>query len=512
MDKNQSKFKVFNIQLPDVPEFKETFNRQGFIEFGYNNTLPTYYLSLLNRSALHNAIVTGKAQMIGGNGFDKHEISNQGYAFLMNSLNSEGMDLEEILSRISFDLEIFGAFALYLVWDDKRKKIQQIEHISPETLRIAKPNPKFPHKQDYYLCDNWSDWRRKGIEFIPGFSLTDRKEAGTILYVREYRSGAKYYGSPGYMPGARWCELEYEISSFHLHNIKNGFAPSLMINYVDGPPPSDEAMEFEINRMKSEYKGARGTGEVIFTWSEGKDRAPVITPIETNSNDNKFIALTTDMRQGIINAHRVNDPTLFGIRDEGGLHIGQSEILDALEMFQTSYVTPKQRLIEKALQRIANINGVPDKITISEYKIKYSKMDLQVSDILSILTSPLQAPSKMALLTSSGYTEDEASKLLGTDVNGVAPTGAPTASPTGGTSSTVSDAEQSDEQPEVNVNVQNLTAKQHQQLLRIIRQFNKGQITQDAATVLLKSGLGFTDEQILSLLGVDDNQQIKNNI
>ncbi len=356
-----SNFKVFNLQDIDrsIPSFSETINRANFIEFGENNNMPNYYLSLLNRSSLHNAIVSGKSQMIGGNGFEKADISNAGYSFIQNSMNSEGMDMEEVLARISFDLEIFGAFALNLVWNKGRNRIQQIEHISPNILRVAKPKADYPFKQDYYLSEDWNDWRRKGAEFIPGFSLTDRKAQSTIMYVREYRAGARFYGSPGYMPGARWCELEYEISNFHLSNIKSGFAPSLIINYTSGIP-SDEAMEFEIKRMKNEYQGTRNAGEVIFTWSENKDKAPIITPIQTNNSDKKFIEVTTDMRQGIINAHRVNDPKLFAVGKDDGIHFGQTDSLNSLQEFQTSYITPKQRLIEKALQRIANINGVPD--------------------------------------------------------------------------------------------------------------------------------------------------------
>src|ERR1035437_6244390 len=269
MERNEnSNFKLFNMNssmglTPEVPEFKETCNRQVYVEFGVNNAMPDYYLSLLNRSSLHNAIVTGKAQMIGGNGFEKSQLSNSGYSFIQNSMNSEGMDLEEVLARVSLDLEIFGAFALNLVWNKARTRIQQVEQISPNLLRIARPDPANPYKQNYYLCEKWSEWRRNGIEYIPGFSLVDRRAQSTIMYVKEYRAGAKFYGSPGYMPGARWAELEYEISNFHLNNVKNGFAPSLIINYTNGIP-SDEAMEFEIRRMKSEYKGSRGTGEVIF--------------------------------------------------------------------------------------------------------------------------------------------------------------------------------------------------------------------------------------------------------
>ena len=59
----------------------------------------------------------------------------------------------------------------------------------------------------------------------------------------------------------------------------------------------------------------------------------------------------------------------------------------------------------------------------------------------------------------------------------------------------------------VNENVKNLTAKQHQQLSRIIRQYSKEQLTRQQATILLKTGLGFTDEEVNGLLGDEPTPQ-----
>jgi len=53
----------------------------------------------------------------------------------------------------------------------------------------------------------------------------------------------------------------------------------------------------------------------------------------------------------------------------------------------------------------------------------------------------------------------------------------------------------------VNENIKNMTAKQHQQLLRIIRQFKRGQLDKVQASILIKSGLGLDDSEVEALLG-----------
>jgi hypothetical protein len=60
------------------------------------------------------------------------------------------------------------------------------------------------------------------------------------------------------------------------------------------------------------------------------------------------------------------------------------------------------------------------------------------------------------------------------------------------------------EQLAVNENIKNLTGRQHQQLLRIIRQFGQGKITREVAVTLIKTGLGLMDSDINTLLGVDE--------
>ena len=58
---------------------------------------------------------------------------------------------------------------------------------------------------------------------------------------------------------------------------------------------------------------------------------------------------------------------------------------------------------------------------------------------------------------------------------------------------------------QVNENLKNLTGRQHQQLLRIIRQFSQGKITKEIAATMLKTGLGMTDQDINAMLGVDED-------
>ena len=417
--KNNIRLMNFGIGA-DVPLYKENPSINGWIDFGDDNLLPNYYLSLMARSSIHNAILKGKAQMIGGNGFNKDNLSNEALNFLKNPYNE--FDMEEILARISYDLEVYGGFCLNVVWSKDRSRIAEIAYISPQRVRVAIPDPKFPNIESYYLCDDWENWRRKDIIKYPGFSVSDRSDASQILFVKEYRPGRYFYPEPEYMSAVRWIELQYEVSHFHLANIRNGFSPSLLINFTNDVP-SDEEMDMLIRRTNQEYKGAGSAGKVIYTFSKDKDSAPQITPIDPNNTDNRFLQLSDEMSQGIFTGHRVTNPSIFGVRDKGGLITGKSDLLDSLEMFQSMYITPKQKFIEKCFQRLINLNGINDMIKITEYQMKFSKMDLGISELMAIITSPISREQKIAILTSNGYEEKEAEEFVGTGTITPTPTG-----------------------------------------------------------------------------------------
>ena len=52
------------------------------------------------------------------------------------------------------------------------------------------------------------------------------------------------------------------------------------------------------------------------------------------------------------------------------------------------------------------------------------------------------------------------------------------------------------EETKVNESLKNLTGRQLQGIQRIVRKFNKEELTFDQASQLLKSGFGFNDEEV----------------
>ena len=408
MEKNDKiKIKVMNMSSEYyTPFFEERKIKDSWITWGVDNLFPDRLLQLMNKSSKHNAILKTKAAMIGGNGFKKDGLSLTTLQFLKNVYNK--YDLDEILARVSYDLEIYGSFCLNIVWSKDRKSIAQINYMDPRKVRIATYREEF-QVDHYWVSDDWSSIRKNTPVLYPGFSIKDRSKASQILYVKEYRPGCEWYGIPEYISAANWIELEWEIAMFHLSSIRQGFHPSMVINFANAVP-SEEEMDSVIRRLRDEYEGASRGGKVIFTFSDSKDTAPVITPIDLNNSDERFIELNKNVTEGIFVGHRATNPNLFGVRVSGELG-NKNDLIESLQVFQAQYVDSKQQLLEQTFNRLSKINGITEKLEINKFKLEMTWQPV-VQDMLNILQSPLADEQKINMLILVGYSEDDATKLV----------------------------------------------------------------------------------------------------
>ena len=337
--------------------------------------------------------------MIGGGGFNAagNPINE---AFIENKGNVYTLD--EILTRISYDFEVYGNFCINPIWDRARKGISQINYIDVSKVRMKSDG-------GYLVSDNWSRIRGNKPVLYPSFSEINRASGSQILWVKDYRPGSEWYSLPEYISAENWIEAEFEISKFHRSQIKGGFHPQLIINFAETPTP-EERTEV-VRRLKETYAGSDAE-KLFVTFSDGKDKTPVITPITLNNSDEKYLALNKAVTEGIMSGHRVVNPSLFGIKTEGELG-GKNNILESQDIFNAQYVVPKQKIIEDVFNNLCSINGGGG-LTINKFRIE-TTINPNVSEIIQLLTSSLNTTQKAEMLKLIGYDSESIKKLLYTN-------------------------------------------------------------------------------------------------
>ncbi len=433
-----------------VPVFKEN-KRREWIEYGEKNNYPEYLLTLYNKSAKHNAIINAKSHYIFGNGFENGN----------NKVNYEGETLNDISRKIVKDRVIFGGARIEIIWG-LNKKIAQVYHCDYTQLR--------KHKEGGFLFkENWDDkYNRDEPVYIPEFNPAN-PVGSQIFEICDYRPGIKYYPLPDYIGCLNYIETDIEISKFYLSSIKNGMMPSKMIQFYEGANVTDEKKANIERRWQSKFAGAENAGKFILVFNTSKDKQVTVDDLSASELDKHFQELNKTTQQEIYAGHNITSPMLFGIKTEGQLG-GTNELQISYAVFQNTYSTPKAKEIGNEISYLMSFSNFP-----GEYELKPTDpvgINIDIKDVMDKL------PVRF-ILEKVGVPEDMWAE-----------------SPAGTVAPTQQAAENTNEA------LRSLTAKQHQQLRRVIREYSKGILTEAAAKTLLKTSLGLSDEDINSILGV----------
>lgn len=399
--------KLFSFSSNEVPQYGERINNNlKCIEWGCDSD-PIYLNMLSLKCASHSAIIKTKANMIGGQGWQKAGLSPQAISFLKNKANK--LNLDKILKLVSHDYEQLGAFALELIWSKDRKSIAEINYIHPYNLKVVPAeqiiDSEYPDRDGWLLADNWDKryLTKHPPVFYWGFDEDDRENESQILYVKQNQGSIGYYGIPSWIGCKVWCEIDYKLGDWHLHNIDNGMTPNLLINFNSLPP--DEEQDEVVRRTKTQYNGVKGE-KTIITFSDGKENAPNILPINLNQNEQAFKDLMEISEGKIFKGHQVNNPVLFGVLVPGQIG-GTNQLLESLSMFQANYIVHKQLDIQNVFNEIAEINGIQDRLFVEKYNLNL-EVSLDAKSILLVLESTVQNNQKIETFIALGYTREQA--------------------------------------------------------------------------------------------------------
>lgn len=355
-----------NIDLPIVREN----GWKDYVQWGIDNKFPQFIVDTYHTRAITlKTIINRKVKMIGSQGWEV-PTDPASLAFYKNIYNQD--DADEVLYKITFDLELFDGFALGVRWSNDGERISEIYHIPFESIRVDKNNGIEGIPDWYWFSDDWTD-RREKPKKVQGFSPKFKDNKNQIYYCASYQPGHKmYYPVPLFYSAMNWVIAEWEISNFHRSTIQNGFNAGFLLNFATGIPSFDE-MERTHKEIQSKYTGTYNSGKFILTFSEGVDQQPTLVPIPLADTDGRYTALNDLIKENIFTASEVTNPELMGVSIPGSLG-GKTQMLEGLEIFQSVYIGPKQRFIEKKINKLVLLNG-GQPMKINKYIIDLNKIE-----------------------------------------------------------------------------------------------------------------------------------------
>ena len=347
---SHSDVRVVNLSTYTSPKIVETKNKD-WVSYGADNNYFQYLIDRYNGSPTNNAVINGISQMIFGKGLDATDSNRKPDQYAQ----AVSLFKKDAVRRLAYDLKLMGQCAIQVIYSKDRTKIAQVEHLPVETLRAEKCNEDGKIEAYYYHSD-WANAKPNDKPLrIPAYGCS--KEAIEILYVKPYKAGFYYYSPVDYQGGLQYSELEEEISNYHLNNILNGLAPSMLINFNNGTPSEEDRRLIE-QRIAQKFSGSSNAGKFILAFNDNKESQAEITPVQLSDAHNQYQFLSDESTKKIMVAHRVVSPMLLGIKYSSGLGNNADELKTATLLMDNTVIRPFQDLLIDAFDKILAFNNI----------------------------------------------------------------------------------------------------------------------------------------------------------
>ena len=368
-----SEFGFVNLSTYTSPEIKEV-NGEDYIEYGADNNYFQYLIDRYNGSPTNNASINGISQAIYGKGLNATDSSSKPneYAQMVSLLK------KDVVRKLCYDLKLMGQCAMQVIYSKDRKSIAQIEHMPIETLRAEKCNDDGDIPAYYYFKD-WVNIKRSDDPLrIPAYGMSN--ENIEIYYVKPYKSGFYYYSPVDYQGGLQYAELEEEVSNYHLNNIMNGLAPSMLINFNNGTPNQEERQLIE-SKIAQKFSGTSNAGKFILAFNDNKESSAEITPVQLSDAHNQYQFLSEEATKKIMVAHRIVSPMLLGIKDQSGLGNNAEEIKTASLLMDNTVIRPFQELLIDCFDTLLAYNDIALNLYFTTLQpLEFTEVDNQLQN------------------------------------------------------------------------------------------------------------------------------------
>jgi hypothetical protein len=342
--------RIVNLAAEKSPKAKESASKE-WVSYGDDNNYFEYLIDRYNGSAVNNAIISSVSDQIYGEGLSCTNESKKP----LDHAKMKSIFKSDDLKKVSHDLKLLGQGAFNIVWNKGRTEILMAKHIPMQNVRPEKADEG--EIKAYYYSDDWSQSRKKQyaprrIEAFTGA----RGEETQILVIKPYAAGYFYFSPVDYAGALQWAEIDEEIGTYHLTNIQNGFAPTMMINFNNGQPTEDEQNHIE-RKVTQKLEGAKGKKWLI-SFNDDTANATTIESLPISEASEQYKFLSEEATRKILIGHKVTSPILFGIKDNTGLGNNAEEIKTASQLWDNTVIRPYQNMILEAIDQVLAVNGI----------------------------------------------------------------------------------------------------------------------------------------------------------
>lgn len=468
-----------NLSLPFVYDRYET---RGYIPFGSDNLYPQYLNQTYFSSPLHGAIVDFKTNASVGGGYkiDQSKLSAKERVALYSF--EKRLVLDKFIKTLTREYIVHNRSYFLITLKDGETK--SVKHVDATKVRTNKD------KTLYTIAQDWTQYLQ--TKTYKPYDKTCKN--GTYIVCFEEQSlGQDIYPLPQYTSALNYAYLSGDMSYLAKSNIQNSVFPSFAIKFPKKPQNNEELAQLQetVNKMK----GAENAGKAVAFFANNKDQLPELEAIPTNQNDSLFKEASDLVTEQICFAHTI-DPILLGVRTTGSLGNG-SDIKQAYIIFEKNVIIPIRERIADIINKLLKISGIEAEIEIVNYQIinetiveveeeGSATMDALNSMSPLVATKVLESMSQNEIRSLAGLKPKEGGDLTKAEQEAI-------------TNQPTQPQPSQPQESQMNDALKGLTAKDNMDIIRIVRDYNKGKLTETLARTRLMA-YGFDNETITQIL------------
>jgi len=309
--------------------------------------------------------------------------------------------------RITGDLKLLGQASIQVVYNKRKTKIMQLKHFPTETLRAEKA--KDGQIKGYYYHPKWSEIKPSDKpKRIPAFKFGKKSENVEIYCIKPYRAGFYYYSPVDYQGCLQYCNLEEEVSNYHINNIQNGLQPSLLLNFNNGIP-GDEAQEMIERKIYEKFSGSSNAGRFILAFNDNVENQSTVEPIHLPDAHAQYDFLAKESREKIMIGHGVVSPILLGIKDNTGFGNNAEELRTASVLMDNIVIRPFQTQLINSFNELLSFNG----INLNLYFVTLQPIEFtELDNIETKIKREEETGEKLSSEEKNDFTDEEGDDLL----------------------------------------------------------------------------------------------------
>lgn len=396
---NKYEHSTFSIHQPSyvIPQMKveKASGGNAYLTYGGDNAYPEYLWRIFVGSSQHNAIILKKIDEIMGNGLYSQEAIS-GVTSFIEKCNNKGESLNDIFGKCALDHEIFGGFALQIIYSKgstiEDPQIAEIYYTDIRKLRFT------PDVDEVRYCRDWTTAQFTKKKTITYKLWNASDPTGNKIFYYSGKMNRDFYPVPEYVGSIPAIETSIEIANFNLNQLRNGFFPSIVVNFPSGEPTEEEKGAIE-RMLISKFGKTDNTGRMMVNFSNPGEVGVTVTPIQQPDIAERYLALQDTMTQQIFIGHRITNPALFGLMVPGKLG-NTSDTAASHAEFQSSFVMPRRRVLL----------GIFNKLLKSSTNLATADLGLLESDPLTkgfkdevAIMSQMSQSEIRTLLVKQGY-------------------------------------------------------------------------------------------------------------